>query len=76
MVNAYREIASSPDYVDLERKRVMNRLDEGQALRHAAKVATEQANAQWQGVVADKDAENARLREQLAELQSQLGKDK
>jgi len=57
MLNAYRDIVNSPDYIDLERKREMNRLDEGQALYHAAKVAKEEAAAEWQGIVADKDAE-------------------
>ncbi|MDR3294273.1 MAG: hypothetical protein LBT26_00375 [Clostridiales Family XIII bacterium] len=79
MVNAYREIASSPDYVDLERRRVMGRLDEGQALRHAA----EAERKKWQGVVADKDAaladKDAILADKDAEierLRAQLGKGK
>jgi predicted transposase/invertase (TIGR01784 family) len=83
MVNAYREITSSPDYVDLERKRVMNRLDEGQALRHARQEGEEIANARWQGVVEDKDAalasKDAALANKDAEialLRAQLGKDK
>ncbi|MDR3238536.1 MAG: hypothetical protein LBT44_00370 [Clostridiales bacterium] len=77
MVNAYREIVSSPDYIDLERKRVMNRLDEGQAL----KKARDDERAKWQTVFADKDAtlaeQAAALADKdalIAELRAQLGK--
>jgi predicted transposase/invertase (TIGR01784 family) len=61
MLNAYRDIVSSPDYIDLERKREMNRLDEGQALYHAKMVGKEEAAAEWQGIVADKDAAHAKI---------------
>jgi hypothetical protein len=69
MVNAYREIVNSPDYVDLERKREMNRLDEGQALRHAAEIERKK----WQVVVADKDAALADKDARIAELLARLG---
>jgi hypothetical protein len=48
MITAYREITSSPDYVDLERKRLMNSLDEGKALRNAERRGEARANARWQ----------------------------
>ncbi|MDR2360422.1 MAG: Rpn family recombination-promoting nuclease/putative transposase [Oscillospiraceae bacterium] len=67
MITAYRDITSSPDYVDLERKRLMNRLDEGQALRHARELAAEEERAKWQSEREAMAAEIARLRAQLGE---------
>jgi hypothetical protein len=72
MVSAYREIATSSDYVDLERKRVMNRLDEGQALHQAKLQGKAEADEKWEGVVAEKEAivaeKEAALAEQAAAL--------
>jgi predicted transposase/invertase (TIGR01784 family) len=56
MVKAYRETVNSPDYADLERKRLMNRLDEGQALHHAVEVAHKEWEAAHVAVIAGKDA--------------------
>jgi predicted transposase/invertase (TIGR01784 family) len=75
-IGAYREITVSSEFRELERLRADARHNEAAALRHAAEVEREK----WQGVVADKnaaladkDAENARLREQLVVLQTHLG---
>ncbi|MDR3295249.1 MAG: Rpn family recombination-promoting nuclease/putative transposase [Clostridiales Family XIII bacterium] len=83
MVDAYREIVDSPDYADLERRRVMARLDYGQALRHAAEVertkwqgVVADKDAKWQTVVADKDATVAEQAAIIAELRARLGGDK
>jgi hypothetical protein len=72
MVNAYRKITNSPDYVDLERQRLMNRLDEGQALRHAKLLGAEEERDKWQDVVADKDAALAEQAARILELERQL----
>jgi predicted transposase/invertase (TIGR01784 family) len=76
MVNAYRKITNSPDYVDLERQRLMNRLDEGQALRHARlegrREAAEQEREKWQEVIADKDAALADKATALADKDAAL----
>jgi hypothetical protein len=75
-IGAYRHITTTDEFRELERLRTLARHNEAAALGNARREATAIADAKWQGVVADKDSENARLREQLAELQSQLGKDK
>jgi len=53
----------------IETRRVMASHDEAQALKNAERRGEERgeerANTKWQGVVADKDAEIARLRAQL-----------
>ena len=64
MVNAYRDITQNPDYADLERKRVMARLDEGQAIRHAL----EQVEAKWQSRI---DEQAAKISELEAMLKGQ-----
>jgi hypothetical protein len=56
----------------LERMRSDARHNEAAALGNARR----EERAKWQDIVADKDAENARLREQLMELQSRLGQGK
>ena len=58
---AYRHVAASPELREVERMRSKARHDEAQALRNAERKEREK----WQGVVADKDAEIARLRAQL-----------
>ncbi|MDR1588949.1 MAG: hypothetical protein LBS51_02015 [Oscillospiraceae bacterium] len=70
MITAYREITTSPDYVDLERKRVMSRLDEGQALSNARRKGfaegEESANSKWQ-------VERKSMADEIARLRAQLG---
>ena len=58
---AYRHVAASPELREAERIRSKARHDEAQALRNAER----QRDEHWQSVVADKDAEIARLRVQL-----------
>jgi hypothetical protein len=64
-IGAYREITVSPEFRELERLREDARHNEAAALRHAAEIEREK----WQGVVADKEAEIARLRAQLGKNQ-------
>jgi len=70
-IEAYRHVAASPEFREIERMRSKARHDEAQALRNAERREREK----WQGIVADKDtalanqvAENEELRAQLAEL--------
>jgi hypothetical protein len=60
----------------MERLRSKARHDEAQALYHARLEGARESDEKWQNVVAEvvaeKDAENARLREQLATLQARL----
>jgi predicted transposase/invertase (TIGR01784 family) len=64
-INAYQHIKTTAEFREIERLRTKARHDEAQALYYAEKEGEERANTRWQGVVADKDAEIARLREQL-----------
>jgi hypothetical protein len=76
VIRAYHSITATPEFREIERLRSKARNDEAQALYHAEQVGEERANTKWQVIVADKDTENARLREQLAALQAQLGQGK
>ena len=65
------------EFRERERLWAKARHDEAQALSNAEERGIQKgealANTKWQGVVADKDAENERLRLQIAELQTKLG---
>jgi predicted transposase/invertase (TIGR01784 family) len=76
-IGAYRHVAATDEFKEIERLRSRARHNEASALRHARsegyREAEETVNAKWQGVVAglqdtvaDKDAA-------LAELQARLG---
>ena len=73
-INAYERITVTPEFQELERLRSLARHNEATALRHAEQRGREEERVVWQGVVADKDAENEKLRLQVAELQAQIGK--
>ena len=85
-VEAYRGITATEEFKYLEILRARIKHDEAQAIYSAEKRGEqrgekrgeqrgeERANAKWQGVVAGKDAENERLRKELKELRSQIGK--
>jgi len=68
-IKAFRQITATGEFKEIERLRSRARHNEAAALRHAAEVEREK----WQGVVADKDAENEQLRIQIAELRARLG---
>jgi predicted transposase/invertase (TIGR01784 family) len=65
-IEAYRGITATDKFKYLENLREKIKHDEAQALSNARK----QEREKWQDVVANKDAENERLRQQLAELQA------
>jgi predicted transposase/invertase (TIGR01784 family) len=64
-IDAYREITVSPEFRELERLRADARHNEASALAHAERREREK----WRGVLAEKDAEIARLRALLGESQ-------
>ncbi len=75
-IGAYRHVSATDEFKEIERIRSRTRHNEASALHHAAEVERQK----WQGVVADKDAalaekdaENERLRKQLAEYQARFG---
>ena len=82
-ITAYRHVAASPEFRELERMRSKARHDEAQALYYAEKRGekrgAERERANWQDVVAEKDTaiagkdtEIEELRKQLESLRSQL----
>jgi len=50
---------------EIERRRIRASHDEAQALKNARQRGAESAYEKWQGIIAEKDAEIARLRAQL-----------
>jgi hypothetical protein len=69
-IGAYRSITATTEFREMERLRSKARHDEAQALYHAETIGEERGEQRerekWQGVVADKDAEIAKLRALLA----------
>jgi len=64
-IGAYRHVAASSEFREVERMRSKARHDEAQALKNAEQRGEERANIKWQSVVADKDT-------LIAELQAKL----
>jgi guanylate kinase len=82
-IKTYRSITVTPEFLEAERLRLKARHDEAQALFHARQEAARKADKKWQSVVAEKDAilaeknaENAWLSEQIAVLEARLGEQK
>ena len=71
-ISAFRSVAASPEFREAERLRAKARHDEEQALENARCEAIEQERQKWQGVAAEKNAENEKLRKKIAELQAKL----
>jgi len=67
-IGAYRSVTATDEFKEIERLRSRARHNEASALGHARREEREK----WQSVVAQKDAENDKLRKQLAELQAKL----
>jgi predicted transposase/invertase (TIGR01784 family) len=74
-IEAFRHIAATKDYKEIERLRDRARHNEASALRHAAEVAEQAEREKWQGVVAKNEAalagKDAALAEQKIELAEQ-----
>ena len=62
-IGAYREVVVSPEFRELERLRFEALSNEASALANAERKEREK----WQGVIAEKDAEIARLRALLGD---------
>ena len=82
-IRAYRHVAATDELKEIERLRSRARHNEASALGHARREGRAEGEKyereKWQGVVADKeaaladkDAENERLRRQLAEYQARF----
>jgi len=73
-INAYHRITVSPEFKELEKMRSIARHNEAAALRHARNEERKLADTEWQSVVADKDAKLADKEAEIARLREQLGK--
>ena len=65
-IRAYRHVAASPEFKEIERVRSKARHDEAQALKNAERCGAENERQKWQGVA----EENEQLRQQIAALQA------
>jgi len=68
-INAYYNITAESEFREKARLWEKARHNEASALRHAREEGEQQEREKWQGVVADKEAEIARLKAQLEKLQ-------
>ena len=66
-IAAYHATAVSPEFLELERLLEKAAHDEAQALHNAEMRGEKRAEEKWENVIADKDAEIARLRARLGE---------
>ena len=80
-ITAYRHVATSPEFIEMERVRSKVRHDEAQAIYNAEQRGAGNEREHWQGVVAEKDSALAEKDSALAEkdiliakLQKQLQK--
>ncbi|MCL2350717.1 MAG: Rpn family recombination-promoting nuclease/putative transposase [Defluviitaleaceae bacterium] len=77
-IEAYRQVADTPEFRNLERMRSKRRHDEAQALYNAEQrgkiEGAEEERQKWQDVMADKDALLADKDALIEELLAQLGK--
>ena len=69
-VEAYRGITALEEFRHLEILRARARHDEAQAIYNAEKNAERRRDEHWNGVVAKKDAEIEKLRQQITSLQA------
>jgi len=87
VIDAYTQVAGSAEFREIERQRALARHNEASALATMARKTRDEERMKWQGVVAGKDAtiadmgtklagkdaENERLRAQVAELLAKQG---
>jgi len=66
-LQAYRHVAASDKFIQMEKMRSKTRHDEAQALSNARRQGAADERKKLQGELADKDAEIARLRAKLGE---------
>ena len=73
-IGAYRQVTATNEFKEIERLRSRARHNEASALGKARRDGYREADEKWQGVVAEKEAENEMLRKLVANLQSKNGK--
>ena len=66
-IEAYRHITATDEFKEIERIRLRARHNEASALGNARREGAKQERSKWESVVANKDAEIARLRTMLDE---------
>jgi hypothetical protein len=71
---AYRHVAASPEFREIERMRSKAAHDEAQALMNAERRGAKVEREKWQGLVAEKDTALAAQAELIAQLQALLKK--
>ena len=71
-LQAYRHVAASDEFKEIERMRSKARHDEAQALRNAEQRGADAEREKWQSVVDDKDAALAEQAALIVELCAQL----
>jgi predicted transposase/invertase (TIGR01784 family) len=71
-VSAYRHVAASDEFREIERMRSKARHEEAQAISNAEQRAEQRRDEHWQGVVAEKDSVLAEKDSALAEKDSAL----
>ena len=69
-IGAYRRVTAAKEFKELERLRERARYNEASAIDNAERRGAEKEREKWQGVLADKEAENEQLRKLLAEFQN------
>jgi len=68
-INAYYTMTAESEFKERERLWEKARHNEASALYHAEQKGEKRANEKWQAVVADKEAEIARLKTELEKRQ-------
>ena len=78
-IGAYRSVSATEEFKEMERLRSRTRHNEASALGHARREGEKAEREKWQSIVAvknaalaDKDAENERLRKLVSELQAKV----
>jgi predicted transposase/invertase (TIGR01784 family) len=72
-IGAYRHVAATDEFKEIERLRSRARHNEAAALRHARSEGYREADEKWQIVIAGKDAALADKDALIAELKTRLG---
>jgi predicted transposase/invertase (TIGR01784 family) len=73
-IEAFRHIAKTKDYKEIERLRDRARHNEASALAHAADVAEQAEREKWQAVVAKKDAALSDQKAELAKKDAEIAR--